>query len=184
MQEDQDNQKHGKGMRKKPISRIGVFDAESGEVLDEGRMIYVPHRMKIKGFFMANQMGFEDLAKSALTGEALKVLMLMMARMDYENKITVSQKEIAETLMMKRQNVHRAIKSLRITGLIKVERDHISLLTIDLGWKGKVSNMHKREALLKKEFNERTKHCAEQSAMIDAKINALPKFLKQNQKSN
>lgn len=158
------------------VSRVGIVDTESGEVIDGGRLIYVPPKLRIKGFFMANQQGFEELAKSDLTGEAFKVLMLMMGRMDYENAITISQKEIAETLTMKKQNVSRAIKSLRSAGVFEAESDHVVHLATELGWKGKVANMKKRQSALFKESRDRSSPTAADLAKTDAAIDALPKF--------
>ena len=176
MQEELNNTTIKKTVEARVVSRVGIIDTESGEVLDDGRMIYVPPKMRIKGFFMADQKGFEELAKSNLTGEAFKVLMLMMGRMDYENAITISQKEIAEALKMKKQNVSRAIKSLRSAGVFEAETDHVRHLATELGWKGKVANMRKRQSALFKESREQNGPSADDWAKVDAKINALPKF--------
>lgn len=56
-------------------SRVGIVDKETGEVLDEGSLILVPKKMRIKGFFMAMQDGFEFLAKQKLNGESLNVML-------------------------------------------------------------------------------------------------------------
>ena len=158
------------------VSRVGLIDTETGEVLDGGKMIYVPPKLRIKGFFMADQKGFEELAKSDLTGEAFKVLMLMMGRMDYENVITLSQKEIGEALTMKKQNVSRAIKSLRSAGVFEAESDHVIHLATELGWKGKVQNLHQRNAKAFKHCNEKTARTDADWEKMDNKIDALPKF--------
>ena len=145
------------------VSRVGIIDTESGEVLDGGTMIYVPSKLRIKGFFMADQKGFEELAKSGLTGEAFKVLMLLMARMDFENLIILSQKEIGETLQMKKQNVSRAVKLLRAKGFFELESNHVIHIATELGWKGKVQNRHARQTAL---FNEiKNRHSAPTSRM-------------------
>ena len=176
MQTDQNNTTRKKTKGTSTASRVGIVDTESGEVIDGGRLIYVPPKLRIKGFFMANQQGFEELAKSDLTGEAFKVLMLMMGRMNYENAITISQKEIAETLTMKKQNVSRAIKSLRSAGVFEAESDHVVHLATELGWKGKVANLKKRQSALFKESRDRSGPTAEDLAKTDAAIDTLPKF--------
>ena len=160
------------------VSRVGIIDRETGEVIDGGRMIYVPPKLRIKGFFMANQHGFADLAKSNLTGEAFKVLMLMMSRMDYENAITISQKEIATTLEMKKQNVSRAVKSLRDAGVFEKETDHVIHLATELGWKGKVQNLRKRQSELFRAVNENTRRSDKDWAAMDAQVAALSKASK------
>lgn len=61
---------------KKPIAnaRVGILDKETGEVIDEGDLIYVPKKIRIKGFFMGMQLGFEHITRFKLNGEALNVL--------------------------------------------------------------------------------------------------------------
>ena len=52
------------------------------------------------------------LAQSNLTGNDMKVMWAMLARLDYENLIQVNQKvEVAEQVGMNRHNVNRSIKS-------------------------------------------------------------------------
>lgn len=131
-------------------ARVGIVDKETGEVIDEGGLIYVPKKLRIKGFFMAMQDGLEYVAKSKLKGEALSVLMLLMSRMDYENEIRISQKEIGEVLCMKRQNVSRSIKALREAGVLDASEIRAITLSPDIGWKGKVQNLRKRQAELLK----------------------------------
>ena len=125
---------------------------------------------------MADQKGFEKLAKSDLNGEAFKVLMLIMGRMDFENVVTISQKEIGNALAMKKQNVSRAMHSLRAAGVFEAEASHIVHMATELGWKGKVKNLHKRNAKAFKDCDERTAPTDADWAKVDERIDALPKF--------
>ena len=50
------------------------------------------------------------LAQSNLTGNDMKVMWAMLARLDYENLIQVNQAEVAEQVGMNRHNVNRSIK--------------------------------------------------------------------------
>ena len=102
--------------------------------------------------------------------------MLMMGRMDYENAITLSQREIGEALTMKKQNVSRAIKLLRQEGLFEAETDHVIHLAPELGWKGKVQNLRTRQAALFKESREKSSPSADDLAKLDAMIDSLSKF--------
>ena len=52
------------------------------------------------------------LAQSNLTGNDMKVMWAMLARLDYENLIQVNQAEVAEQVGMNRHNVNRSIKKL------------------------------------------------------------------------
>ena len=176
MQQEQSNITRKKTKAASAVSRVGIIDTETGEVLDDGKLIHVPRKLRIKGFFMADQKGFEELAKSDLTTEGYRVLMLMMSRMDYENAITISQKEIAETLTMKRQNVSRAMKSLRAAGVFETEVNHVVYLATELGWKGKVQNLHQRNAKAFRDCGEKTTPTDADWKKIDERIDKLPKF--------
>lgn len=146
-------------------ARVGLVDKESGEVIEEGSLIYVPRRARIKGFFMGMQLGFEDLAKANLSGEALRVMMLLLSRVDYENEIRITQKQIGEVLAMKQQNVSRAMKALREAGAIDdPDANRIVRLSPDIGWKGKVQNKEKRERELARKRREEDVKMAEAEA--------------------
>ena len=96
--------------------------------------------------FTMNQDALRILAKE-LTGEQFKVLMLMLADLDYENFIQISQAHIADTLEMQKTNVSRAVRALLDVGVIfegpKVGRSKTYRLNEQFGWKGTASN-HKK----------------------------------------
>lgn len=96
--------------------------------------------------FTMNQDALRILAKE-LTGEQFKVLMLMLADLDYENFIQIAQADIAQTLGMQKTHVSRAVRALLDVGVIfegpKVGRSKTYRLNEQFGWKGTVGN-HKR----------------------------------------
>lgn len=96
--------------------------------------------------FTMNQDALRILAKE-LTGEQFKVLMLMLADLDYENFIQIAQADIADTLEMQKTNVSRSVRALLDVGVIfegpKVGRSKTYRLNQEFGWKGTVIN-HKR----------------------------------------
>ena len=96
--------------------------------------------------FTMNQDALRILAKE-LTGEQFKVLMLMLADLDYENFIQIAQADIADTLEMQKTNVSRAVRALLDVGVIfegpKVGRSKTYRLNEQFGWKGTASN-HKK----------------------------------------
>jgi len=143
--------------RKPQTPRIGLLDRDTGELLDQGGLVYVSKKPRISRFFMARQHGLEYIAKRKLNGEALNVLMLMMSRMEYENAIRISQKEISEILGMKKQNVSRAIKALRDNGILNENINRTPYLDSWIGWKGKVASMREHERFFeeKKSAQER-----------------------------
>ena len=94
-----------------------------------------------------NQDALRILAKE-LTGEQFKVLMLMLADLDYENFIQIAQADIAETLGMQKTNVSRAVRATGCWGDLwgpKVGRSKTYRLNEQFGWKGTVTN-HKRHS--------------------------------------
>jgi hypothetical protein len=94
---------------------------------------------------MGMQLGFEHITRFKLNGESLNVLLFLISRMDYENYIRVSQKEVAEALGMKKQNVSRAVQILRKFSIIDPGEHNSQRLSLDIGWKGKVANMRKEQ---------------------------------------
>ena len=80
------------------------------------------------------------LAQSNLTGNDMKVMWAMLARLDYENLIQVNQAEVAEQVGMNRHNVNRSIKKLIELGVVlegalkSVSVAHTG--STNFGWKG------------------------------------------------
>lgn len=132
-----------RGDKFQPTDRVALFDTETGEVLDANRLIYIPKKARIGGFFMGIQHEFEFLAQKKLNGSALNVLLYLMSKMDYENDVRVSPKKISEQLDMDLSWVYKALRTLKDEGLLD-EPGYASLrVNINLAWKGKVSNMKK-----------------------------------------
>ena len=83
------------------------IDSETGEVVD-GFVAYVVPKRKNgfqRGWMAMAQDAMMMLAQSNLTGNDMKVMWAMLARLDYENLIQVSQAEVAQELGMNRHNV-------------------------------------------------------------------------------
>ena len=95
------------------------IDHQTGEVV-EGFVAYVVPKRK-NGFqkgWMAMAQAMMMLAQSNLTGNDMKVMWAMLARLDYENLIQVNQAEVSEQVGMNRHNVNRSIKKLIELGVI------------------------------------------------------------------
>ncbi|PSF30237.1 MarR family transcriptional regulator [Aphanothece hegewaldii CCALA 016] len=127
--------------------KIASVDQDTGEVL-EGVIVYcgVKQNPYGKGWIMTSQDALELLAADDdLTKEAFRVLMFLMARLDFENWIQVTQQEISEKISIKKSNVSRAISLLEKKGIIlrgpKVGRSYAFRLNPYFGWKGKVKNL-------------------------------------------
>ncbi|WP_241627763.1 helix-turn-helix transcriptional regulator [Rosenbergiella epipactidis] len=82
-----------------------------------------------------------------LNHDQMRVLMALLADLDYENYIQVAQMDIAEALNMQKTNVSRAVKNLLEFGIViegpKIGRSKTYRLNPQFGWKGTVTN-HKR----------------------------------------
>lgn len=128
--------------------KIASVDQDTGEVL-EGVIVYcgVKQNPYGKGWIMTSQDALELLAADDdLTKEAFRVLMFLMARLDFENWIQVTQQEISEKISIKKSNVSRAIALLENKGIIlrgpKAGRSYAFRLNPYYGWKGKVKNLN------------------------------------------
>ena len=109
-------------------SKITQINPETGEVI-EGVLVWMPKK-RVSPFerhFTMNQAGLLLLAQN-LTGEQLKVLLTLLADLDYENYIQVTQTDIAEKLSMIHGNVrciiHRAKKKLEPLKRLLYEKDY------------------------------------------------------------
>ena len=87
------------------------------------------------------QDAFEELAKREITNEPRRVLDYMFSKLDFENFIQLSQKEIIEILGINKSNVSKAIKLLtrKILEGPKVGRSRCYRQP-NYSWKGKVKN--------------------------------------------
>lgn len=128
---------------------------DTGEIV-RGCMVFVPDRPRItERWFMAFQDAFEEIAKDdELKGESFRVLMYMFSKLDFENYIQLTQKDIAEALGMNKQHVSRAIRLLSSKKVVlegpKVGRSKCYRLNANYGWKGKVKNLRQHLSLVAK----------------------------------
>ena len=134
-------------MNRKRLRKLTSVDQDTGEVLD-GLIVYcgVKRNPYAKGWVMNSQESLEIIAKDKdLTGEAHRVLWYLLSRLDFENWIQVTQKEIADELGLKKQNASRSILLLESKRIIlrgpKIGRSYAFRLNPYFGWKGKVRNL-------------------------------------------
>lgn len=126
---------------------VRQVDVHTGEVLEAGTMVYVPHRPKIsEGWVMTFQDGLVRLAQDrSLNQQQLRVLLYLMGKLDFENYIHLPQTAIAEALSMQRTHVSSAIAGLVRKGILvrgpSVGRVGTMRLSPGLGWKGRVRSL-------------------------------------------
>lgn len=128
--------------------RVRGVDADTGEMLDYVPMLVLQKRRNgfKEGWLAMAQTALEQLATSDLRGEDLRVLMLLMARLDFDNLIQVPQVEIADKLGMHKQHVNRSIQRLVELGCLlqgpRVGRSRTYRLNPNFGWKGSAKSHH------------------------------------------
>ena len=123
------------------------FDAETGD-MQEGLVVYVPTRRGLKDrHVMMTNPGLLMLAFDVdLKWEDLRVFLAYIGYTDFENRITVTQKEVSELLGICKVNVSRATKKLVEKNYLieeeKVGRSKVYRLNTVFGWKGKVTKQY------------------------------------------
>jgi len=128
-------------------TRFTQVDSETGEHVGGFVAVIRPkQKSPFQRHFTMNQDALMILAKK-LNGEQFKVLMVMLADLDYENFIQIAQSDIALALDMQKTNVSRSVKALLDVGVIvegpQIGRSRSYRLNEQFGWKGTVPN-HKR----------------------------------------
>ena len=127
--------------------RLYQIDAHTGEY-QEGFVAYISPRRKNgfqKGWIAMSQThALDRLANAGLTGQTYRVLLKLLAKVEFENYIVVSQAEMAKELEMNQPNFARALSALVNEGVIlrgpKVGRMGSLKLNPEYGWKGTAKN--------------------------------------------
>jgi predicted transcriptional regulator len=121
--------------------RVVQYDAFTGEKI-EGTLVHASPKRK-NGFSMwiaLNQGAFEALCSPELTGSDRRVLMALLCSATNDNKLMVSQKEIADRLGMEASNVTRCISRLVKFGFVVKEGrvGHFQILSLHIQyfWRG------------------------------------------------
>lgn len=127
--------------------KIDQVDTETGEVIGSFVAVIRPkQKSTFPRHFTMNQEALKTIA-TELNHDQTRVLMMLLAELDYENFIQVAQIEIAEAIGMQKTHVSRAIRHLVDFDIIikgpKIGRSVSYRLNPQFGWKGTVSN-HKK----------------------------------------
>ena len=86
-----------------------VTDEETGKI--KGCFPLKPKNLG-KGWVALYQQAISKIADMNLTTEQYRVFLKLLSKVDFENYLTISQKELSEELNMKQPNVSKAIKKL------------------------------------------------------------------------
>jgi hypothetical protein len=133
------------------------YDKENNDVI-ENIAVVVPRRDKVKDWLMIFERGSNILARDKeITGEAFRIFHLLIANMDYENRILLTQADVAKELGIKHQNIGRSFRLLVHKGIIVEDRVYgrtkTYKLSTDFGWKGSVRTLKARAAAESEEQN-------------------------------
>lgn len=129
------------------MRRVTQVDIDTGEDLGGFVAVIRPkNKSSFQRHFTMNQAALLTIANE-LNHDQMRVLMALLADLDYENYIQVAQIDIAEALNMQKTHVSRAIKNLLEFGIViegpKIGRSKTYRLNPQFGWKGTVTN-HKK----------------------------------------
>lgn len=129
---------------------IQQVDAFTGEVL-EGAVLAIFHPKRKNGFqkggWVAMSQGpLVKLAQAGIGDQAIRVFLVLVGQLDFENYINVSQAEVGRLLSMDRAHVNRAFKRLVDEGVLvvgpKVGRNGTYRLDPSYAWKGSAKGHH------------------------------------------
>ena len=155
-------------MKSKKNIEIIAYNKNTGEIVEGVPVLCgVKHNPYAKGWVMNNQEALEIIAKDKeITGRIHRILWFLVARLDFENWIQISQKEICEELSMRKEDVSSGIKLLEKKRILlrgpKVGRSYSFRINPDFGWKGDVRNLNdyrkqREDQWIKKQKNKTPK---------------------------
>ncbi len=156
--------------------RVFTINTVTGEK-KTGYFVYIPYQKpKLKGvrWMMTFQDSLAIIATDEdMTGQTLKVMLLLMSELEFENYIPIKQVTVAAKLKMQKTHVSTAMKLLVNKGIILKVKEGTTTgykLNPTYGWKGKVSNMEiekkriaRRKVVDLREYNKKTKQIEDES---------------------
>jgi hypothetical protein len=124
-------------------------DMDSGELLEGFVAVVQPKRRNgfRKGWLAMAQDALSLLATADLTGRDYKVLMALLARLDFDNLIQVNQAEVAREIGIRRSHFSESVGKLIDLGAL-IEGPRVGVhktyrLNPRFGWKGSASSHQK-----------------------------------------
>lgn len=136
-------------------SKFKITNMQTGEDM-QGIHMYVLPKQKVafKEFMFLNQEYLDELLDSGFDGNTIRVLLALLRRVDFGNKIPVTQSEIAERLGMDVSNFTRYVSKLVKAGIVirdgKSGRNAYLSISTDLVWKGSPKSHKEAISKLKK----------------------------------
>ena len=132
------------------MKRVMSVDADTGEVFDGAVLgMFFPKRQNGfgTGWVAMAQNAMMELARSNLGAQDMRVLLAVLAKLDFENFLLLTIADLAKEIGMQRPNVSDSIKNLEALGVLtrgpKAGRSSTFRLNPSFGWKGSASNHQK-----------------------------------------
>jgi hypothetical protein len=151
-------------------TEIWVVNEKKGEVESlDGFFVYHANRPKLKNkdfFFMFQSEHLTKLAfNENLQGSDLRLLLFLFGYLDFENYISITQKEIVVIAKTGQANISKSLKRLEEQGVLTKEKKgnrNVYRLNPSYAWKGKISEFQKDE-------KERKQQAISQAKIIQLK---------------
>ena len=126
------------------MRKLDQIDNETGEVLSEGALVWVPKRFPHpygdRWFAMRMDTIRRLTMHPGIGMQEMRVFGALIDRLDYQNFIHVPQTDLAEATGMDRPHVNRALKKLIEFGIVvegpRVGRSRCYRFDPDAGWRG------------------------------------------------
>jgi hypothetical protein len=123
--------------------RVGQVDMSTGEILEGATLaVFYPKRKNgfTTGWLAMAQEPLMKLAQADLGSEAMRVLLALLARLDFENYLVLNQAQLGRQLGLKAPNISRAVARLVEEGVLlagpRVQVSRTYTLNPHYGWKG------------------------------------------------
>ena len=130
------------------MRRIGMVDLDTGELLEGVNVATFRPRLKIKERYMLLfQDAFQKLAADReIRGETLRVLMALIAKLDFDNYLNFSQRQLAREMNLHQPAVARGMQQLIERGLVLKgppgeNKRSTYRLSHNLAWRGRVRSL-------------------------------------------
>lgn len=130
----------------KPNKRIIQIDSDTGEELD-GTVVYFAPKRRIypKGFITMSQEGLRAICGNGVIGKAeLRLLLLLLSEMTYENLIPYTQSEFAKRHDLNKTVVNRCWNNLVVEDILlfykKEGANKYYVVNSEYAWKGRWRN--------------------------------------------
>lgn len=122
-----------------------------------GFFVYHANRPKLRNkdfFFMFQSEHLEKLALNEhLQGNDYRLLLFLFGCLDFDNYISITQKQLSEATKIGQSHISESLKRLEVQGVIsktKKSNRNVYRLNSSYAWKGKISEFQKEDKAQKR----------------------------------